>query len=419
MKTDGLDRFDRLRLFLSAEYIERRQYLLDKFDCHYPDELACWRYVISQLRAFNLLNCRICGSSDVIVSDDFRQLFCQDCAAESRSTAGTFFHGVRKVRAWLFAIWISEHGFYVSSKWFASAISVSQSSALHIIKSTLLAAERNLDVSEFLEVSLSNLNRFFAKRTILTPAMLKPSQELEDVFKSYADCSKDEAWKNSESGDNNVSDIVDVEVEPIDVSSKGSPNPEFDFDFSSAISSSNESLSADSVVSISENHSLSSVYRSLGSTPLTVDQISAITGLEWQEILAALTELEFDGLVTGLAGGAYVLNGDDRDGVVLRSENMSSEQSKQFEAKAKSANSRDDFFISARCFFRVILDIAHGVSRKYMSLYVACANLLVNGDLDDNFMEICLRTGYLGRKVLRSYITPDVLEFVPLKFSDR
>lgn len=443
MKSDDLDRFGRLKIFLSDEYAARRQCLLDKFNSDYPDEPSCWKYIISKLRVLGLLNCRICGSPDVIVSDDFRVLFCQDCAAESRSTAGTFFHGVRKVRAWLFSIWISEHGFYVSSKWFASAISIAQSSALHIIKSTLLAAERNFDVVASLEVPLTNLNRFFAKRTILTPALLKPSQELDEsfVYDTHSQSKPNDDGRESESGKNDYTEIVDVDFEAIDMSmnaasmkdsaassfdsealsssSSSSSSSPLEFEVSSAVESANECCSLDGQEENFENHRLSSVYRSLGSTPLTVDQISAITGLDWQEILAALTELEFDGLVTGLAGGSYILSNDNVDGVVLRSENFASEQSKGFDAKADAEYTRENFYISVRCFFRVILDIAHGVSRKYMSLYLACANHLVIADLDESFMEICLRTGYLGRKVLRSYIAPAFLKFAPLEVPDR
>lgn len=438
MKSDDLDRFGRLKIFLSDEYAARRQYLLDRFNSDYPDEPSCWKYIISKLRVLGLLNCRICGSPDVIVSDDFRVLFCQDCAAESRSTAGTFFHGVRKVRAWLFSIWISEHGFYVSSKWFASAISIAQSSALHIIKSTLLAAERNFDDVASLEVSLSNLNRFFAKRTILTPALLKPSQELDEsfVYDTHSQSKPSDAGRESESGKNDYTEIVDVDFEAIDLSMNApsmkdsaassfdsetlsSSSSPFEFEVSSAVESANECGSLDGQGANSENHRLSSVYRSLGTTPLTVDQIAAITGLDWQEILAALTELEFDGLVTGLAGGSYILSNTNVDGVVLRSENFASEQSKGFDAKADAEYTRENFYISVRCFFRVILDIAHGVSRKYMSLYLACANHLVIADLDESFIEICLRTGYLGRKVLRSYIAPAFLEFAPLEVPER
>lgn len=438
MKSDDLDRFGRLKVFLSDEYAARRQYLLDKFNSDYPDEPSCWKYIISKLRVLGLLNCRICGSPDVIVSDDFRVLFCQDCAAESRSTAGTFFHGVRKVRAWLFSIWISEHGFYVSSKWFASAISIAQSSALHIIKSTLLAAERNFDDVASLEVSLSNLNRFFAKRTILTPALLKPSQELDEsfVYDTHSQSKPSDAGRESESGKNDYTEIVDVDFEAIDLSMNApsmkdsaassfdsetlsSSSSPFEFEVSSAVESANECGTLDGQGANSENHRLSSVYRSLGTTPLTVDQIAAITGLDWQEILAALTELEFDGLVTGLAGGSYILSNTNVDGVVLRSENFASEQSKGFDAKADAEYTRENFYISVRCFFRVILDIAHGVSRKYMSLYLACANHLVIADLDESFIEICLRTGYLGRKVLRSYIAPAFLEFAPLEVPER
>ena len=170
---------ERLEEFTSSFYCQQRSKLLQEFNSAFPDEPSCWTFIFSEMRIAGHLRCSRCSSDETEVQSG-RKLVCNSCRKKRQVTAGTIFHGVKKVRAWLFAIWIIENSFYVSSKWLGEAVGVAQSSALQIIKSTLLILEKERFESSAIALETFRFRLFFSKRSILTPALKKPADEVSD-----------------------------------------------------------------------------------------------------------------------------------------------------------------------------------------------------------------------------------------------
>jgi len=397
MDLNNLDAAARLKIFLTDEYITRRQELLESFNLEYPDDESCWRSIFFEMKRSGSLRCRKCGSADVSISADFRVLSCSFCNRDSRATAGTFFHGVKKIRAWLFAIWIVDNGFYVSSKWFASAVSVAQSSALHIIKSALVVVGKSHVPSEFLGLELSLFWRFFDKRTILTQALRSPKDELDiDSCDSTNANDKEESDDSSRSNTYTTTDCNEA--------AEQDTGPEAVSNFAAEQKSESDFVEfhSEEYQKPAESELFGRILSLLEEAPRNVDTLVELLGGNSQEILSLLTELEFAGQVKSCAGGFF--------------ERVYSSALRTTEAKvdllevleqADENKQEDDpikrFQMAARCFFRVSKSLAKGIGRKYLSLYMTCANEIILGLSTGRFLGNCVLSGYVGSRFLRGY----------------
>ncbi|MBX9938257.1 MAG: hypothetical protein K2Y32_03345 [Candidatus Obscuribacterales bacterium] len=401
MDSTDLNTAARLNAFLTDEYIARRQELFEEFNSEYPDDDSCWRSIFSEMKRSGLLRCKKCGSEEVSISADFRVLSCTLCKRDSRATAGTFFHGVKKIRAWLFAIWIVDNGFYVSSKWLASAVSVAQSSALHIIKSALVVVGKSHVPREFLGLELSLFWRFFDKRTVLTQALRSPKEELNTDCRDRANAGAEEDSGGSSESDRYTTRDCDATTEHESGIETETEKASRFATGQDAESDSVESQSAE-CQSQSESDLFRCILSLLEEAPRNVDTLIELLDGNSQEILAVLTELEFTGQVRSCAGGLY--------------ERVYSSALSTFEARidlldglesADENKAADEplkrFQMAARCFFRVSKSLAKGIGRKYLSLYMTCANEIILGLSTGRFLGNCVLSGYVGSRFLRRY----------------
>jgi hypothetical protein len=341
-------------------YQETRQLLLSEFSERFPSDESCWSGLVQDFAACGRLRCRWCGAENVEVQKDSRTLSCSDCNKRSSITAGTFFHGIKKVRAWFFAIWIVEREFYVSSKWFAQAIGVSQSSALHILKSTLYLIEENSGVFENIGFSLNEFRLFFRKRSVLTPALVKPSNELQE---GAGDPTNHENYTNNSDGS-----WVDV-------------------------TASEEDSVRGAVISALKEGSRS------------LDEIKNETKYNSSDVLAAITDLELDGEISAIAGNRFQLCQKVESGLIsLREEVM-----------RKESGDSKSIFNAAALLCRLSLGIVRGVSRKYLSLYLGFANSLAARNAVSAFMTMCIESPYIGSRRLRAYASSAIL---PIRLSE-
>ncbi|MBX9940774.1 MAG: hypothetical protein K2Y32_16055 [Candidatus Obscuribacterales bacterium] len=346
----------RARLFDMFEpaYQEARQLLLAKFIEQFPNDESCWSSLVHEFAACDKLRCRWCGADKVEVQQDSRTLSCNDCKKRSSITAGTFFHGIKKVRAWFFAIWIVENEFYVSSKWFAQAIGISQSSALHILKSTLYLIEENSGVFESVGFGLSEFRLFFRKRSFLTPAMVKPSCELQQGA-DESSCHDN----HTDSADGSWVDVTASERDPV----------------------------------------RSAVISALKEGSRSLDEIRNTTRHSSSDVLAAITDLELDGEISAIAGNRFKLCQKVDSGLTTLRE----------EVMRKEPGNSKSILDAIALFCRLSLGIVRGVSRKYLSLYLGFANSLVAQEAVASFMSMCIESSYIGSRRLRTYASAAVL----------
>lgn len=371
---------ERLEEFNSSLYCQQRSKLLQEFNSKFPDESSCWTFIYSEMRIAGHLRCSRCQSEETEVQAG-RKLVCKSCRKKRQVTAGTLFQGVKKVRAWLFAIWILENSFYVSSKWLGAAVGVAQSSALQIIKSTLIVLEKDKLEGSAIALETLRFRLFFCKRSILTPALKKPVDEAlefenRDKETNSSKYTKETTTKSRKRG-----------------SLQGTPKD-------AAIQKPKSTI---------EDYILSK----LESGPMTLDEILGKSKRNSKEILVAITDLEFDGLLESLQGGKFKLS-DARGSSLMRTKDENINQIEFSRPNAPSGQDLDglaDIHDAAKIFMRITMDLAKGVSRKYLSLFVSCANEIVLGTKRGSFLGRCLSAGYIGYKALKSYVSPNLLEF--------
>lgn len=362
------------------EYASKRQKLLDSFSETFPDDQKCWEHLLDKMVLGGLVRCLGCSELKLEISPCFRKFKCLLCKRNYFTTSGTFFHGVRKIRAWMFAIWIVEHGFYVSSKWLALAISVSQSSALHILKTVLFVAERSQQdiYKESLDTKL--FRDFFAKRTLLTPAGQKPGKELGN---------EEASQERSTNSDDFEADFVHE------------PNNQ-------ATSENASDGAGNGTAAGTANR----ILEALKESAKGVDELSLALGEDGQSILVSITELELEGLIFRLRGGRYSLTGASEP--VEESLPLSiSSAAIVLGSKSNCVEPLDlRFFEALMVFAKLSKVVLKGVSRKYLGLYIAAANEIVGRSIQADALEFCLQAGYVGSRRLRESVTGVKVGFI-------
>jgi len=140
----------------------------------FPTESSCVEELFRRVfdREFSCLNC---GSALVKRINNSRITYCYDCKVELHTLAGTFFHNIRRARAWAGALWLMERGVPLNSCQFARLAAISPSSAQKIFKDLSLLLLQNLDDDSLMD-SYSFLP-VFNRRSRVTPAGQPPQSE--------------------------------------------------------------------------------------------------------------------------------------------------------------------------------------------------------------------------------------------------
>lgn len=379
-------------------YRTRRQELLNNFNKEFPDDSACWIAVISELKEAGLLDCRRCYGSEIEISKTFRTFVCLQCKKKHQLTAGTYFHGVRRIRAWLFAIWTIDQSFYVSSNWLSKALCLSQSASLHILKTALVVTERaqvELSKDTFPTFKFRN---FFDKRSLLTAANTKPNEELA------ADEAESDAYKKDDNERDSTKWSQTRTQQSKAKAATGRHKDKKKKEKNSKNSGQKESLA--------EGELQRGILSILRSADRTVDDLIEELGHSSRDVLSVLTELEFDGTIICKAGGKISLAPARPDQGSLAIEvfpaNLIIEAKKENAASIESVDTAIVFRIIAKR--RLI-----GLSRKYMSLYLSASAEIVTATSSSRMLSCCVANGYIGSRYLKRYCSGQTLTLAKTK----
>lgn len=215
----------------------------------------------------HLRRCRHCHSQEVIRSPGQRIGYCAMCKKHVHITAGTFFHRVRKVRPWLAAIWLLEHGVMVNAHKLSEILALAYDTARNIFCKLALVMERHI-ASDAAEVPGSLLAAVICKRSRLTPANQHPIAE-EELYESF-----------------------DLDAAPIE----------------------NKALNAQSE-QFGRTATEQDVLNLLSQNPIGIDSLCELVVAPLGEIFSALTMLEIDGLIQRRPFDRYVLTRPARSSV--------------------------------------------------------------------------------------------------------
>jgi DNA-binding transcriptional regulator GbsR (MarR family) len=282
------------------------------------------------------LKCQRCDCADLVIESGDRTALCLNCRNVNHLTANTPFHGVRRIEDWVRAICLLEDGVCFSANMFAELTGMAQSSVSTMLKKLYLIMAEKMksdmedhvlqDSAEFLEV--------VRKRSLQTPANQHPQTE-QDVF--------DELARNSE---NTSGDSIDAIIEQ--AVSKIYLRKADDQDTSASNSESSQSPPVfDGTVNLWESEK--AVYKLLSYEPITFDHLVSKTGLSTGDLTATLMHLGLGGLVDLMPGDRYV------------------QRRIPLPSNAASAIKKVD----PKPFCNYVLSNLHGISRKYLQLYLA------------------------------------------------
>lgn len=261
-----------------------------EFELAYPTEDFCWSWLNGKLREKDALFCHKCFSKSLKFKDGYRKFRCSKCHSTSSLSAGTFFAGVRKLRAWLGAMWLLERGALVNSLMLADLSGLRISSAQHILKSLLAAVDLSeKDREERVCISSAHFLDLFSRRSLATPRWLRPFEEevyegrLHSRISSKSNDHGESAEKSSENAYYKVRDFDNHSAD----------DPEC----------SKPSDIVESCFSDDKQRELAfSLLAVLGDRPLGFDDLCEVLGRSISDISAVMTELQIEGLIEELAG---------------------------------------------------------------------------------------------------------------------
>lgn len=145
----------------------------------FPTDEHCWAELF-RMSSPDQKMCSDCGSENLSLVDDGRQIKCHDCDGEKRLTAGTFFHRVRAIRAWFGAIWLMERGAIFSANWLHKTFDIAYSTAWMIHKKLSMVLLQSIP-KNVSELHSSLFAALFGRRSRETPAREHPSAEQSEL----------------------------------------------------------------------------------------------------------------------------------------------------------------------------------------------------------------------------------------------
>ena len=342
---------------------------LSQFNQLYPTEEHCVEELFIRLG----VHCWNCQSPDM--SQDFgqRKRTCQSCKKDVRITAGTFFENIRKARLWVAAIWLRERGVPFNAKQFADAIDAYYSTCWEILnKIAVVIASCMENESSSIAVSSAFFAPAVCKRSLETPANQHPFAEQAELEKRLS--SSESTTPDTQAGNS------DTAAQAPDT-----------------IIATGELISDSPASGAALSEESEEIYKKLSSKPVHFETLCQETGLTAQLLASTLTIMELDGLVERLAGDLYVqAKRPDKQCLPLDLSSMSWHASVEAGIEFIRAN-------------------YHGISRKYLQLYLASYWCSVDRARWSSgaLFKACGRFRGIKRADILAFVSPLLVGLVP------
>lgn len=345
---------------------------------------------VSVVNGIPAFKCRFCSSTNLEISKNSRRYRCKDCGDKGSFTAGGFFASVKKPPAWNMAIFFIRKGVAINSKELEFLAEISQSAAWWIMSKISKAIfEKLIEVSVI--VSSARFADQITKRSLVTPAGLRPYEELEQLMSEQkGHVSKQEFGcdlpdPESADSDNSSSCASDLATSDLATSDPVTSEPvSYAPRTSDPTSSHKESAAPFNMEFSGELEPLAEIQRFLLSLicrePISFEQLCAETGLPAGQVSAALTVLELNDKVNCLPGNHYQLSGSESN---QRFNGASGSESNQRYNSASGPDLIETNSIEEPsplsegelALVRAILEFLFltysGISRKYLQFYLA------------------------------------------------
>lgn len=169
---------------------------VEEFNKKFPTDEAC----LEELQQFVTggdFTCGSCGHHSPELTENNRCLHCV-CGARQWIFSGTFFHGIKKPRAWLAALKIRASKIKINRNQFSKLFGVAYATANDVFKKLDLVILKD-SMNELPALVSTEFISVIGKRSRETPAGLLPVEEQEKLDKEHAELEKSrlgsEVWE--------------------------------------------------------------------------------------------------------------------------------------------------------------------------------------------------------------------------------
>ncbi|HEY9789121.1 MAG TPA: hypothetical protein V6D22_01900 [Candidatus Obscuribacterales bacterium] len=293
--------------------------------------------------------CSNCPSKDIDLKEGQRSYRCRRCKKATWRTAGTLFHGVRYTRPLLALTWLMEKGFIVSAWRLSQLTGIAYSSAWATIKKLMLAIEKDMH-EELPEVRSLLFRQAIYKRSRETQTRQHPQSE--EIEQPQEQAQKEETLQREIKERQTLIDRLDAE----------------------------------------HKH----VYEQLSDEPVDFDMLHETTGLPSGTLSAMLLSLQLDGLVKGISGNSF-----------LRTE-LSSSKPTLHNGNGTIKHLANELRQAIAGFIQTSRDHFHGISRKYLQLFLAGQWCTTDRERwpEGALFELCAATEPIKYAAIIAYVSP-------------
>ncbi|MBX9938714.1 MAG: hypothetical protein K2Y32_05645 [Candidatus Obscuribacterales bacterium] len=295
-----------------------------------------------------------------------------------------------------------ENGVFISSNWFGKIVRIAQATALNIYH--LLMYSIDLEFKpESQNIRSRDFLPHFIKRSIWSIRGLHPGSEESVLEQENSHSSKDDSTQFEKETSDNFE-----ERQPV----KNSDNSNI-AELTWMTNCSSSTLNKEP-----QHQRILDCLAEAGA--LHPDELSAKAELEIAKLNESLTDLELAGLIKMTFGGRVELALSAPESYRGRGNHCldeldpcQTERESQLRTTEPSKTRRNKSSLRNN-FDRLIRREFHGISRKYLQLYLSFAKLLIFSNTSPKepaIIEACLKTGDLEMKKLKLYQTPVFLTF--------
>ena len=414
MMTDPFEPKDRTTIF--RERKERMKVLYDQHVQRFPTDEDCIRELVRRGGDDKSWICPHCKTHDPSVRFIQRSTNCRNCGKKSWHTAGTLFSHIKRPRPWLFAIELMEKGEVISSNCLHEIAEVAQSTAHNIQRKLRMVIERNMEEDVPSESSASFIS-VVCKRSLETPARCHPTQE-EWVARRESTVAEDginEQVDNGTVSDSSASPPVNAQA-----TSDGEPDGD-----SGLHADGPGDLTMEQMETLTDDQKC--VYRALGLTPISLDELIERTNLAANDIAIAITGLELEQLATTIGAKfarcrpktARTRHASSRDVQSFLSKlnegatsNSNANYSNSNSNLGHGSGGESDLQATVARFLEFARDYYHGISRKYLQHYVFAFWCHIRRDRwgPDSLRVACLRSAWITDDEVLAYVTQPMVK---------
>jgi hypothetical protein len=334
--------------------------LWEAFTVAFPTEKDCVRELYRMINDENDCRCKFCGCEKIVETHKMRAGKCGQCYREFWYTADTFFDGIKKPIAWLGAFWLMQQGVSFSAGDLARLAKVSISTAWIILKKIKMVLQECWVVeSKGIEISSTHFAPAICRRSLETPANRHPHAEQDEMEKRVM---------TNEGG-----------VGSAEILLAGSSNNKKD----------------QAVKELDESEK--KVYEILSTGKLDLDGIFQQTHIPVGKLSSILTVLEVRGLIECLPGDLFKHN--ELSSTSNQASNI------QF---LNCADLSPSAIVSIADGVNFIRSNFHGISRKYLQLFLAAHWYYVDKDRwpGGTLLKTCSRFRAIKYRDILSFVSP-------------